>query len=70
MLMLPVSRPSDVETTARGAALLAAVGAGAYPNLPSAARAMLPEVNSFAPRPLGFQRTRRLEAWQRLIDLA
>jgi xylulokinase len=37
---LPVLRPDDVETTARGAAMLAAVGAGLHPDVPSAARAM------------------------------
>ena len=37
---LPVSRPEDVETTARGAAMLAAAGAGLYPSVAAAARAM------------------------------
>jgi xylulokinase len=37
---LPVTRPEDVETTARGAAMLAAVGAGLHPDVPSAALAM------------------------------
>jgi xylulokinase len=37
---LPVVRPDDVETTARGAAMLAAVGAGLHPDVPSAASAM------------------------------
>ncbi len=37
---LPVTRPLDVETTARGAAMLAAVGAGLHPDVPSAARSM------------------------------
>ena len=31
---LPVTRPDDVETTARGAAMLAAVGAGLHPDVP------------------------------------
>ena len=37
---LPVSRPDDVETTARGAAMLAAAGAGLHPTVAAAARAM------------------------------
>jgi xylulokinase len=37
---LPVTRPADVETTARGAAMLAAVGAGLHPDVPTAARHM------------------------------
>jgi sugar (pentulose or hexulose) kinase len=37
---LPVSRPGDVETTARGAAMLAAAGAGVHPTAAVAARAM------------------------------
>jgi xylulokinase len=37
---LPVTRPQDVETTARGAAMLAAVGAGLHGDVPAAAREM------------------------------
>ena len=37
---LPVTRPDDVETTARGAAMLAAVGAGLYPDVPTAVERM------------------------------
>jgi xylulokinase len=37
---LPVTRPEDVETTARGAAMLAASGSGLHDDLSSAARAM------------------------------
>ncbi len=37
---LPVTRPDDVETTARGAAMLAAAGAGLHGDVRSAARAM------------------------------
>jgi ribulose kinase len=35
-----VTRPDDVETTARGAAMLAAVGARLHPTAAAAARAM------------------------------
>ena len=37
---LPVTRPADVETTARGAAMLASVGAGLHPDVRSAAASM------------------------------
>lgn len=37
---LSVCRPHDVETTARGAAMLAAAGAGIHPSVAAAARAM------------------------------
>jgi xylulokinase len=49
---LPCTRPDDVETTARGAAMLAAVGAGLHPDVPSAAREMAgPRRAAFAPDP-------------------
>lgn len=37
---LPVTRPADVETTARGAAMLAAAGAGLHPDVSTAVREM------------------------------
>src|SRR6201999_2849238 len=40
---LPVSRPDDVETTARGAAMLAAAGVGLHRSVAAAARAMAGE---------------------------
>jgi glycerol kinase len=70
MLRIPVSRPSDVETTARGAALLAAVGAGLFPDLGTAAAAMLPPLTTFEPNQPGPWREARLDAWRRLIDRA
>ncbi|HEX6027152.1 MAG TPA: FGGY family carbohydrate kinase [Solirubrobacter sp.] len=49
---LPVSRPDDVETTARGAAMLAAVGAGLHPTVAEAGRAMAgPRAAAVAPDP-------------------
>ncbi len=41
---LPVSRCEDVETTARGAAILAAVGAGLFPNVAAACTEMASQV--------------------------
>jgi xylulokinase len=50
---LPVSRPDDVETTARGAAMLAAAGAGLHASVADAARAMAgPRSEPCAPDPL------------------
>ena len=40
MTGLPVSRPDDVETTSRGAAMLAAAGAGWFGSVAEAGRAM------------------------------
>ena len=49
---LPVTRPEDVETTARGAAMLAAAGAGLHSDVPSASRAMAsPRSEPLQPRP-------------------
>ena len=49
---LPVTRPDDVETTARGAAMLAAVGVGLHADVPSASRAMAsPRSEPLLPRP-------------------
>lgn len=49
---LPVCRPNDVETTARGAAMLAAAGAGIHDTVEEAARAMAgPRLDPLAPDP-------------------
>ena len=49
---LPVTRPEDVETTARGAAMLAAAGAGLHPDVAEASRAMAsPRSEPLLPRP-------------------
>ncbi|MEO9176354.1 MAG: FGGY family carbohydrate kinase [Gaiellales bacterium] len=49
---VPVSRPDDVETTARGAAMLAAVGAGMYGTVREAGHAMAPpRVDRIEPDP-------------------
>ncbi|MFM6854813.1 MAG: glycerol kinase, partial [Sphingopyxis sp.] len=49
ILNIVVERPAGVETTALGAAMLAAVGAGVYADLPSAAAAMRPASTHFLP---------------------
>ncbi|HWF73415.1 MAG TPA: FGGY family carbohydrate kinase [Solirubrobacteraceae bacterium] len=49
---LPVCRPLDVETTARGAAMLAAAGAGLHPSVAAAAGAMAgPRAEPLQPEP-------------------
>ncbi|MDE2410276.1 MAG: glycerol kinase [Sphingomonadales bacterium] len=67
MLDLPCERPVDVETTARGAALLAAVGAGLHADLSEAATAMLPKVVRFEPSIAADVRNGRLEFWERAL---
>ena len=68
MLDLPVERPSFVETTALGAAILAAVGIGLHPNLKAAADAMGSDVTHFDPAMGTNERGRRLEGWRRALE--
>lgn len=64
MLDLTVERPEFVESTALGAAMLAATGAGLYPDLASAARAMRGRTTRFIPALGAQQRKTRLAGWQ------
>ena len=64
ILGLVVERPSMVETTALGAAMLAAVGAGIHADLPSAAAAMDSDVTCFEPKMEVAERERRLAGWR------
>lgn len=67
ILNLPVERPDYVETTALGAAMLAAVGAGIHPDLSSAVEAMRGSTRSFEPG-MGDQRRReRLASWHEAL---
>lgn len=59
-------RPQDVETTARGAAILAAIGAGLFPNLASAV-AMVSPRTVFDAQMNAHERAARLSAWQSAI---
>jgi glycerol kinase len=68
VLDIPVERPSDIESTARGAAMLAATGIGLYPSL-EAAKAMLPERTCFRPAMGNEERMRRLDAWHAGLSL-
>lgn len=67
MLGLVVERPSLVETTALGAAMLAATGAGIHADLPIAAAAMDSEVTCFEPKMQPAERERRLAGWRDAI---
>ena len=60
---IEVVRPEFVETTALGAAMLAAVGAGLYPSLDAAAKAMIGPARRFQPRMGDDERARRIAEW-------
>ena len=64
MLDLTVERPDFVESTALGAAMLAATGAGLYPDLASAAAAMRGTATRFTPAIDDQKRKTRLAGWQ------
>lgn len=64
MLDLTVERPGFVESTALGAAMLAATGAGLYPDLASAAQAMRGTATRFTPAIDAEKRKTRLAGWK------
>lgn len=65
VLRVPVERPEFVETTALGAAMLAAVGVGLHSSLDDAAAAMRGAVQQFQP---GIATgTKRRDAWARAL---
>lgn len=70
ILRLPVERPEDVETTARGAAMLAAAGAGIYPSLETAVDGMRPPAVRFGPMLPDVARERRLSGWRAALRFA
>ncbi len=67
ILDLPVERPEFVETTALGAAMLAALGAGLYPDLESAAGKMRGELSRFEPKMADSVRQERLAGWRKAL---
>ena len=69
MLGIEVERPAFVETTALGAAMLAAVGAGLYRSLDEAA-AMRGRVAHFAPAMAAETRQARLDGWRKAVAAA
>lgn len=65
---LPVERPANVETTALGAAMLAAVGCGLHPDLATATAAMRGELERFEPKMDEATRAARLAQWHEAIS--
>ncbi|MBV7259136.1 glycerol kinase GlpK [Erythrobacter crassostreae] len=70
VLGVPVERPDFVETTALGAAMLAAAGAGLYPDLASAAEAMCGKLTRFEPDMADDIRQARLDRWRKALSAA
>jgi glycerol kinase len=70
MLGVPVERPGFVETTALGAAMLAAAGAGIYPDLAAACAAMRGRLATFEPAMEPQVRDARLAAWRKALAAA
>ncbi|BDW81600.1 glycerol kinase [Erythrobacter sp. Dej080120_24] len=70
MLGLTVERPGFVETTALGAAMLAAAGAGLYTDLDTAAQAMRGDLTAFSPAMDDDVRQERLTRWRAALAAA
>jgi glycerol kinase len=68
ILDMPVLRPAFIETTAKGAAMLAAVGAGIFPSLTSAVEVMAGSASSFMPSITAGERARRLAGWSTALS--
>jgi glycerol kinase len=67
VLGIAVERPAMVETTALGAAMLAAVASGWFASLEEAGIAMRGDVRRFAPRMDEAVRNARLGAWREAL---
>lgn len=70
VLGVTVERPGFVETTALGAAMLAASGAGLYPDLAAACAAMRGRLSQFVPQMEDAVREARLAAWRKALAAA
>ena len=69
LLQRPVVRPTNVETTALGAAFLAGLATGVW-NSPDELRALVGEESRFEPRMEHPDRERLLDGWRRAVDRA
>ncbi len=67
LLAIPVERPANVESSALGAAMLAAVGSGIYSKLDKATAAMRGATDGFRPALADDSRAARLELWDRAV---
>lgn len=67
---LPVERPRETETTALGAAILAAVGAGLFGDLGAACAAMVARDRRFEPALAPADRAARRARWGQAVALA
>ena len=67
LLGVPVERPANVESTALGAATLAAAGCGLYGSLGEAARGMNSPLTRFEPAMGEVARSTRLAAWDKVV---
>ncbi|MGB5777914.1 MAG: glycerol kinase [Allopontixanthobacter sediminis] len=70
ILDLPVERPTFVETTAVGAAMLAGVGAGLFASLEDASAAMRGGIDHFTPRMSPEERDIRRRQWSKALSAA
>jgi glycerol kinase len=68
ILGITVERPNSVETTALGAAMLAATGAGIYPSLTEAVNIMGNELKTFTPSMDSQVRNDRIASWDRALS--
>jgi glycerol kinase len=66
ILNVTLERPTDIETTARGAAMLASVGAELHRSLEEAC-AMLPPTEHFSPLMNADVRASRLAGWRAIL---
>jgi glycerol kinase len=69
ILDLPVERPSDVETTALGAAMLAGMGAGMFSSLGEASK-MRSQYRAFHPAMNSSTRAGRISGWRKVVQTA
>ena len=70
ILEIEVERPDFIETTALGAAILAAVGCGLHGDLETAALTMRSETTTFSPKMDGDVRTSRLARYSKALSAA